>query len=242
MRLEINFDEKTAKTLLEKFINEKLKEIPDNFSEVKYTAAVLSALLNKKQDELAQILGITHGLLRKWRSTEEEFSKLDELLPVEFASIVVKYMIGEFKKRHDENAKKFSKSKLTHRKLKKFAKKYSSVPSPPGILDFNIYSKKVVSEIFNIIQMGIYNYSEIDPNWDNLHLFFNVAEFLSNNQSSQRKSIDRFIKKFHSNLIEAAFNVGRDILLKKNVSKKEIDALRKIFAILEGEYLRNKIK
>jgi hypothetical protein len=77
--------ETMGKMLLEQFFEEKMrgyvepqrqgtpKGEPIGLSTVKFRASLLM-LTNKRQKEMAQELGISHGLLRKW-GTEEAFKK-----------------------------------------------------------------------------------------------------------------------------------------------------------------------
>jgi len=77
---------KSEPTLLEKFLNEKLKNYmepqrkgtpkgePIGFSKQKYQATLL-LMADMKQKDIAELIGVSYGLLRRWR-TEKKFIEM----------------------------------------------------------------------------------------------------------------------------------------------------------------------
>ena len=106
-----DIDAMIQKVLLNKFIHGKLNKYiepkrkgtpkgePIGFSNKKYKATLL--LLQKaNQSDVARLLNISHGLLRKW-NTEREFKRIFQDNCLEFAEYVVAYL----KKSTDERDK-----------------------------------------------------------------------------------------------------------------------------------------
>ena len=60
-------------------------------SKVKFHAMLLCALTNRKQRLISNDVGVSHGLLRKWR-TENEFLRYTELHQTEFVEKVKQYL------------------------------------------------------------------------------------------------------------------------------------------------------
>jgi hypothetical protein len=87
-KIKISHSDQFPKSLLSKFIKEKIDNYeepqrkntprgdPIGYSRTKYQASLM-LLRNYKQKEIATLLKISHGLLRKW-NTEEEFKALVE--------------------------------------------------------------------------------------------------------------------------------------------------------------------
>ena len=60
-------------------------------SKVKFHAMLLCALTNRKQKVISNDVGVSHGLLRKWR-TENEFLRYTELHQTEFVEKIKRYL------------------------------------------------------------------------------------------------------------------------------------------------------
>lgn len=105
-----------AETTLEKFIREKLdnyvepqregtpKGEPIGLSLVKYKASLL-LMASRKQKEIAEEVGVSYGLLRKWK-TEQDFIKIVDEHVNEFSELRIKLLSEE----EEKDLKKFKES------------------------------------------------------------------------------------------------------------------------------------
>jgi hypothetical protein len=105
---------KSEPTFLEKFINEKLNSYvepqrkgtprgePIGFSKQKYQATLL-LMFDMKQQDIAELIGVSYGLLRRWR-TEKKFLELTEKHCNEFRERIMAYLnSGSFMPEHAFN-------------------------------------------------------------------------------------------------------------------------------------------
>jgi len=92
---------KNEPTFLQKFINEKLNSYvepqrkgiprgePIGFSKQKYKATLL-LMTNRKQKEIAELIGVSYGFLRRWR-TEKKFLEMTKKHCNEYRERVIAY-------------------------------------------------------------------------------------------------------------------------------------------------------
>lgn len=136
------------KTLLEGFIERKASQYVElsrsgtpkgrtiGFSKKKYLAT-LYMLTDDKQITIAMELGISYGLLRKWK-TEGTFNAMFTRHCREFAEIFIKYIL----ERHDQQAKALSEASNSSQ---------ASVQSNNPFGDSSDYSPHLLAEILKSV-------------------------------------------------------------------------------------------
>ena len=135
-------------TLLESFIEQKAKAYAEpsrrgmskgqriGFSKKKYLAT-LYMLTADKQITMAMELGISYGLLRKWK-TEESFMAMVRKHCREFADIFVKYVLERYEQQENARNEYLNSSQ-------------AAVPSSSPFRDSRDYSPELLAEILKSV-------------------------------------------------------------------------------------------
>jgi transcriptional regulator with XRE-family HTH domain len=219
-------------TLLSRFIMEKIDKYIEpqrrgiargekvGLSLDKYIAS-LFMLYNMKQKEMAEKIGISHGLLRKW-NTEEDFQTMVLKHCEEFAEIVCKYLKEKVKKCGYQYAAILKKpmSEIPHSKI---ISDYSEV-SDAGVYG-PVLALILVQKLFHIKDI------DLAMAMDRFFLF----ELMKGGRKSKldkevRKARVELARRFEKTLLEKV----RDVLMDSNASEEQRkDAVFGLTAIID---------
>lgn len=241
-------------TLLQKFINEKIdnyveperkgtpKGDPIGFSKVKYEAS-LAMLYNYSQKWIAENLGVSYGLLRKW-NTEENFKKLIENHMAEFARLYhnrFSSVLKEFIKL----ARNFADDSFNKPAVELLKTKFES-PKIDDFADQHYYSPALWEKIKN--RSIDLNDDETDPErnpLDHLYLRISQSEFINilffppfDKYVAENGESKRVIPKSVINIKHELINAIKIILFKKDLSDEDKKAI--FIALLQLEILGRK--
>jgi|GEM_PF-1928144 len=222
-------------TLLRQFIQERIRSYREptregtprgeniGFPVAKY-GATLYGLTRIKQKEIAEWLGVSHGLLRKWR-TEEPFKLMADKHCHDFAELFVRNLRDRITQRETLNDAFIAQS----------PQDIASQPIPSlrydEVSDADVYSDELLSCILDAVEKML-----IDNGEKELVLIVEVLNMLSAMRFFMgKKTPDSFAeaeKKFANNILKSIVEESIEILLKPNLDEKDRKSLLTIMRMI----------
>ncbi len=221
----------TKPTLLQQFILQKInnyvepsrlgtsKGEPIGFTKQKYTASLLM-LQSLAQKNIAEIAGVSHGLLRKW-NTEETFKNMIIQHAEDFGELFIKHW-SEKAQRYLALKEAFFKIPITD-----WSKKMETRISFDEISDWQLYSADVVDAIGRALLKWATDREAFEA-----ILVWKITEKVSSKYSK-----GPFFLGYPENVsstLGASIYMMTEIIAKKKYLEKDLNNLAYCFSILDG--------